>query len=64
MCEHCDAMERVLIELTGRQVASVIMKKVQERIHGESKAKDEKGNLESEIVSLESTRAHLRSGLT
>lgn len=46
-------MERVLVDLTGPQVAAVIMKRVQKRLHGEIQAKDSKGDIE-QVVSLES----------
>jgi hypothetical protein len=34
MCEHCDAMAEVLIQLTGAKVAAVIMKRTAARLHG------------------------------
>lgn len=58
MCDHCDALERVLIDLTGPKAADVIMRRVKKELHGESEAKDEKGALEPEIVSLESADVH------
>lgn len=58
MCDHCDALERVLMDLTGPKVADVIMRRVKEKLHGESEAEDEKGGLEPEIVSLESAGVH------
>lgn len=64
MCEHCDALDKVLIDLTGPKVAAVIMKRVRERLHGENQAKDVEGKLEPKIVSLESTSAHIRSAFT
>jgi len=46
-------MERVLVDLTGPQVAAVIMKRVQKRLHGELQAKDSEEEIE-QVVSLES----------
>lgn len=64
VCEHCDALDEVLIELTGPKVAAVILKRVRERLHGQSQAKDAKGELEPQIVSLKSTSTHIRSAFT
>lgn len=54
MCEHCEVVKHVLVELTGPQVASVIMKRVQKRLHGEMQAKDSQGDL-THVASLDST---------
>jgi hypothetical protein len=34
MCEHCDALREVLIELAGEKVAAVIMRRTVARLHG------------------------------
>jgi hypothetical protein len=61
VCDHCDALDEVLIDLTGPKVAAVIMKRVRAKLHGESLEKEGRGRLAPEIVSLESTSTHLRS---
>ena len=33
MCEHCDKVNEVLMELTGPKVAGVIMRRVDARVH-------------------------------
>jgi hypothetical protein len=58
LCDHCDALERVLMDLTGPKVADVIMRRVKEKLHGKSEAKDKREGLEPEIVSLESAGVH------
>jgi len=54
MCEHCEVVEHVLVELTGHQVAGVVMKRVQERLHGKMQAKDSQREL-THATSLDST---------
>ena len=33
VCEHCEKLKEVLIELTGEKVAAVIMRRVGARLH-------------------------------
>lgn len=35
MCDHCDALTRVLTQLCGTKVAAVIMKRVVADLHGQ-----------------------------
>ncbi len=65
LCDHCDVLDEVLIDLTGAKVAAVIMRRVREKLHGESEGKDRKskGRLAPEIASLKETSANLRSGI-
>jgi len=34
MCEHCDVLTEVLTELAGEKVAAVIMRRTEQRLHG------------------------------
>jgi hypothetical protein len=34
VCDHCLAMEKVLTDLVGSKVARVIMKRVENKLHG------------------------------
>ncbi len=46
MCDHCDALRRVLTNLLGGKVADVIVKRVIEELHGEAKVEEGSGQLE------------------
>jgi len=35
MCDHCDAITRVLTQLCGPKVATVILKRVEAELHGQ-----------------------------
>lgn len=35
VCDHCSAMEKVLTNLVGPKVSRVIMKRVENELHGE-----------------------------
>ena len=39
MCDHCDAFEKVLTDLMGRNVAGVIMRRARKELHGMSQLK-------------------------
>ncbi len=53
MCDHCDALERVLTDLMGQKVASVVKKRVSRELHGETQ--NEKAGLEAQTLALGST---------
>ena len=50
MCDHCDALRRVLTNLLGGKVADVIVKRVIEELHGEGKVGEDSGQLQSAQV--------------
>jgi len=38
MCDHCEALNAVLTELTGAKVAAVIMRRTVAQVHGKAAA--------------------------
>lgn len=61
MCDHCDALRRVLTDLLGGKVADVIVKRVIGELHGEAKVGEGSSQLERAQVSVQSHNAGSRS---
>lgn len=53
MCDHCDALEKVLTDLMGPKVANAVRKRVSRKLHGETE--NEKAGLEVRTLALGST---------
>ncbi len=53
MCDHCNALEKVLTDLMGQKVANVVKKRVSRKLHGETQ--NEKAGLKAQTLALGST---------